>query len=106
MRTALALVASIALASCASSGIVPIGQGIFMVSKGLAAPGVPGANVLASIYAEANAHCATSGKELETVSATSLDPIPFVRAGSAKLEFRCVTPLPSPQEPKTVTPQG
>lgn len=39
--------------------------------------------------AGANAHCDKAGQALETVNATSVDPVPFVRAGSAKLEFRC-----------------
>jgi hypothetical protein len=44
---------------------------------------------MADLYAEANAHCDKAGQALETVNATSVDPVPFVRAGSAKLEFRC-----------------
>ena len=64
-------------------------KGTFMIAKDLAAPGVTGARVLADLYVEANAHCAATGQTVETIKADTVDPVPFVRAGSAKLVFRC-----------------
>lgn len=89
MKAFAAALCAALVTACASSGIVNTGQGVYMVSKGPAGPGVPGSVVLADLYAEANAHCDKAGQALQTVSATSVDPVPFVRAGSAKLEFRC-----------------
>lgn len=65
-------------------------KGTFLITKDLAAPGVTGTRVLADLYVEANAHCAATNQTVQTIDKTTVDPIPFVRAGSAKLEFRCV----------------
>lgn len=80
------------LVGCASSGVIPIDRGAFLITKDLAAPGVTGTRVLADLYVEANAHCAKTSQVVETIDKSSVDPIPFVRAGSAKLEFRCISP--------------
>ena len=80
----------VALAGCASSGVIPMDGDLLLLTKGMSGPGVSGDEVLADLYKEANAHCATSGKAIQTVSSETLDPIPFVRTGRAKLLFRCV----------------
>ena len=77
--------------ACSSTGVIPMDRDTFMIAKDRAAPGASGARVLAEIYVEANAHCATTSRGVETIHSESVDPIPFVRAGSAKLEFRCVS---------------
>ena len=78
------------LAGCASTGVVPVGDGVYMISKQSAAGvfGTP-AGVEADIYRTANAYCAKRHEALETVNVQALYAVPFVREGSATLHFRC-----------------
>lgn len=86
-----ALLLVISLAACSSTGVVPLDAGTYMVAKKSAA-GVFGTpdGVRADIYTEANEFCARTGKTVETVSIEVKAAIPFVRTGSAMLQFRCV----------------
>lgn len=90
MRLAGAAVA-LALGGCASTGVVPADKGTYLISKQSAA-GVFGTadGVRADIYVEANEFCAKSGRAVETVTVEVNNAIPFVRQGSATLQFRCV----------------
>ena len=82
-----------ALAGCASTGVVPADRGTYMISKQSAAGifGTPD-GVRADIYAEANEFCARTSKAVETVTIEVKGAIPFVRTGSAMLQFKCVSP--------------
>jgi len=82
-----------ALTACGSTGVVPIGQEIFMISKTSAACGFRSADgTTAKLYREAGAYCAARKKELLTVSVRGRDGVPFARCASAELEFRCLVP--------------
>ena len=83
---------TVVLSGCASTGVVPADRGTFMISKQSAA-GIFGTTggVRADIYAEANTFCARDGKSVETVNIEIKDAIPFVRTGSAMLQFKCVS---------------
>jgi hypothetical protein len=82
------------LAGCASTGIVPHDRDTYYVSKkGGGAWGSPEASK-ADIYAEANQFCAARTQHVETVKVETLNAIPFVRPGSASLNFRCVPRTP------------
>lgn len=89
-RLAAALVAS-ALGACASSGVIPMGQDAYLLTK-KSAGGlfVPGTQVKADLYIEANDYCSRQGKVVETVSSTSQNAMPFVRMPNAELQFKCV----------------
>jgi len=89
MKTA-AVVLTVALAGCASTGVVPTDRGAYMISKQSAA-GVFGTpeGVKADIYREANEFCARTGQTVETINAETKGAVPFVRTGSASLQFRC-----------------
>lgn len=92
MRAALVLsFLAFALSGCASTGVVPADHGTYMVAKQSAAGvfGTPDA-VRADIYTEANEFCTKSGKGVETVKLEIKGAIPFVRTGSAMLQFKCV----------------
>jgi len=81
----------VALSACASTGIIPTGDGVYMVSKESPGCGFASADdALAQVYKEANAYCSGQGKKLETVSVDNLHGIPFVRCAEADLHFRCV----------------
>lgn len=91
MKRGLAALPLLALAGCASTGVVPTDGGTYMISKQSAAGvfGTP-AGVTADIYVEANEFCAKRGQKVETVKVEPKDAIPFVRQGSSTLTFRCV----------------
>ena len=80
-----------AIAGCASTGVVPADRGTYMISKQSAA-GVFGTpdGVKADIYKEANEFCARTDQAIETVTIEVKGAIPFVRTGSALLQFKCV----------------
>ena len=82
---------SVALTGCASTGVVPADRGTYMISKQSAAGmfGTP-EGVRADIYTEANEFCARKGNAVETVNVEVNGAIPFVRQGSAMLQFKCV----------------
>lgn len=84
------------LAACASTGVMPVGDGVFMISKQSAAGifGTP-AGVEADIYREANAYCAARHQVIETVDVQTQNAVPFYHEGSATLRFRCVQPPPA-----------
>ena len=85
------LCVSVVLAGCASTGVVQADRGTYMISKQSAAGvfGTPG-GVRADIYAEANDFCARNGNAVETVNIEVKAAVPFVRTGSAMLQFKCV----------------
>jgi len=87
------LVALSVLGGCASTGVVPTGQDVFMLAKTGGAPGMSGAEVTADLYREANAFFTQKHRQMETIKVTEHDWRAFVRMASSKLEFRCVASL-------------
>ncbi|MDO8775015.1 MAG: hypothetical protein Q7K57_41180 [Burkholderiaceae bacterium] len=89
--TIISILAAALLAGCASTGVVPADRGTYLISKQSAA-GVFGTpdGVRADIYVEANEYCGRTGKAVETVNIEIKGAIPFVRTGSALLQFKCV----------------
>jgi len=78
---------------CASTGVVPIGQGVYMLTKKSAACGFASAEgTMSDLYKEANKFCATKHMQVDSVEAIPRDGVPFVRCASAELHFKCVTP--------------
>ena len=80
----------ILLCSCASTGVVPLGQDTFMIGK---KDGTPGLGVSlsnqADVYKEANAFCSTKNMQVETLNLI-VTPAAPARLGSAELHFKCV----------------
>lgn len=75
------------LAGCASTGVVPTGDGTYMLAKRSSTDS--GGEIMADLYREAGAHCAAEGKKMAQTSGKSKDTMPF-RPGNAELHFRCV----------------
>lgn len=77
---------------CASnSGVVPMGQDSYFVSR-QAATGFGGAGTLkAEVLREAGQHCTTLNKSIQVVSLTEAKP-PFIAGNfpKADLQFRCI----------------
>jgi hypothetical protein len=85
-----ALSAVALLAACASSGVVPVGQDTFMVTKQSTTGFHSGASVKAELFPEAAAYCGKVGKELQPVAERLVDGVPGRSFASAELTFRCL----------------
>ncbi|SAK93949.1 hypothetical protein AWB80_06895 [Caballeronia pedi] len=86
------IAAATALQGCASnSGVVPIGQDTFMVTR-QAATGFSGSGTLkAEAFQEANQYCASQGRKLQVMSTQEAAP-PFVFGNfpKAEVQFMCL----------------
>lgn len=89
MRLLLILSLPIALAACTSpTGVVPIGDGIFMSSKLGGMGTYSGGSVKAELFKEAAVFCGKNGKQVSPVNSTSMDAVALNYA-SAEVQFRC-----------------
>ena len=78
------------LTACASTGIVPMDKGTYIVSKRSAQAGFgPPVGAKADVYQEANEFCKKQNKEVETVD-FQMSNSGFAKPGSVSLQFRCV----------------
>ena len=78
------------LVGCASSGVIPVGDGVYMVSKHSATTFASGDSQKVAVYREATAYCTREGKTLATVDTAAQHGVIAYRAASAELHFRCV----------------
>jgi hypothetical protein len=89
MKT-IALFASLALAACATpnTGVVPIGNDVYMHSRFGSVTTFSGGQVKAELFQEAAAFCAKQGKSLTPINSTSKDS-GYGTYASAEVQFRC-----------------
>ncbi|RYY02755.1 MAG: hypothetical protein EOO53_10960 [Gammaproteobacteria bacterium] len=91
MKSIIVLSVTLLLTACSSTGVVPIGNSTYILSKKSAGCGFSSAEGTKSdLYVEANAYCEKQNKEIEAVIVNARDGVPFVRCASAELQFRCV----------------
>ena len=83
-----ACICTLALAGCSTTGVVPIGDGIYMSSKLGSMTTFNGGQVKAELFQEASEFCAKSGKRSVPVNSTSKDSGLGTYA-SAEVQFRC-----------------
>lgn len=77
------------LFACASTGVVPMDNGTYMIAKRSAQAGFgPPVGAKAAVYREANAFCRKQGKTVEIILLDVTDS-GFARPGSVTLQFRC-----------------
>lgn len=79
------------LGGCASTGIIPMGKDMYLVSK--KSPGgvaVPPSEIKAEILIEANEYCKTLGANIDIINVKEIEARPFVRMSSAELQFMCL----------------
>lgn len=88
-----AMIASLALAGCASTGVIPTGQNTYTISKKDGSPGV-GVSLgdKVTVYKEAGAFCKSKGLEVKTITFDQTPTYPF-HLGVTELEFSCVPPV-------------
>jgi hypothetical protein len=83
------LLACLAMAACASTGVVQTDAGVYMIAKKSPQVGFgPPIGVRAEVYKEANEFCAKQGGEVETVN-LELANAGFAKSAAATLQFRC-----------------
>lgn len=90
MTKGLTAIAALLLAGCASTtGIVAIGDGIYMTAKD-DYWGTSGSKVKVELYAQAAEFCAKQGKRSVPVADTGHDPqLLGANYASAEVKFRC-----------------
>lgn len=79
------------VAGCASTGVVPMDKGTYLISKKSPQVGFgPPVAIKGEVYSEANQFCATKdGKAVETLKYEETNA-GFARSAAVALEFRCV----------------
>jgi len=89
MRFTISMAACISLAACSTpTGVVPIGDGIYMASD-MDGMSWSGGSVKAGLYKQAGEFCTKQGKEVVPVSDKSNDASAFGNYASAEIKFRC-----------------
>jgi len=88
-KTGITLIAF--LTGCASSGVVPMGQDTFMISKQSSTGFHSAGSVKADIFQEGSAYCASQGKEFQPVNDHGVDGVPGRSFASAEVQFRCLS---------------
>jgi len=77
------------MVGCASTGVVPMDAGAFMIAKRSAQAGFgPPDGVKADVYKEANIFCSKENKNVETID-LQVTNSGFARPGNVSLTFRC-----------------
>jgi hypothetical protein len=84
------LLVVVILSGCASdTGIVPIGDGIYMSSKQVYSFNWHGGKVKAELYQKASQFCAEKNKRSVPVSDSARDAAMYSNYASAEIKFRC-----------------
>ena len=83
--------AVVLLTGCASSGVVPMGQDTFMISKQSSTGFHSAGSVKADIYKEGSAYCASQGKEFQPVNDHGVDGVPGRSFANVEVQFRCLS---------------
>jgi hypothetical protein len=84
------IVSAVALTAC-STGVVQVDKDTYMVSEKAAGCGFATAGGQeADAYKKANEYCSSRGQQVEIVSTTAKEGVPFARCASANVKFRCV----------------
>jgi hypothetical protein len=83
-----ALLSTMMIGCAHDAGVIPIGNGTFMISKSEWGIQHTGATVKADVLKEASAFCMKQ-KDLEVVNTSQQDMVPFKSEAQAEVEFRC-----------------
>jgi hypothetical protein len=87
----LAVLALSFLSACASTGVVPMDKGTYMISKKSPQAGFgPPVGIKGEVYTEANEFCAREGKAVETTKYEETNS-GFARSAAVALEFKCIS---------------
>ncbi len=82
---------AIVLTGCVSSGVVPMGQDTFMISKQSSTGFHSAGSVKADIYREGSEYCSNQGKIFQPINDHGVDGVPGRSFASAEVQFRCLS---------------
>lgn len=107
MKIALLVVGLLSLAGCASSsGVVPMGQDTYMISRSAGYGHSATGPVKIAALQEANEYCAKNGKEFQIVH-TQETPMSFGHFPEAEIQFMCLNQGdPELTRPKMISDQA
>ena len=89
--TCLAILGTVILSACSSTGVVPMDRGTFMISKKSPQVGFgPPVGIKGEVYTEANEFCAREGKAVETTKYEETNA-GLARSAAVALEFKCIS---------------
>jgi hypothetical protein len=90
IRVFVGIAAVMLLSSCASTGVIPLGQNSYYLGKKDGSPGI-GVSLKnkAMVYKEATEFCSAKGLEMKVLKETVTPAVP-ARLGSTEIEFSCV----------------
>ncbi len=76
---------------CASSGVIPMDNGVYYISKSNARVGMgpPSPDTISAVYKEANDFCKTKNKQVKRINNIYTDS-GFGKTANFALEFSCV----------------
>lgn len=78
------------LAGCASSGVVPLGQDSYMVSRRGSGAWTSSSELKAMVFQEANDYCAKQGKKTQVIDSHQEGP-GLGHLPEADVQFKCVS---------------
>ena len=91
MKMTVIILSALLITGCASSsGVVPVGDGTYMISASEKGFDTTGSRVKADALKEANEYCLSKGKSIETVKSTQKDMVPFRSDAQAEVQFKCI----------------
>ena len=92
MKTIIISLATLLLASCSSTGVIPMSQDSYFIGK---KDGYPGLGISlsnkAEVYQEANTFCNKKNLEVMTLRENTTPARPG-QLGSTELHFKCISP--------------
>lgn len=78
------------ITGCANtSGVVPLGNETYLISRSQKGFDVTGSAVKADAIKEANEYCESMQKEIGSIKTTQKDMVPFKSDAQAEIEFKC-----------------
>lgn len=79
------------VSACANtSGVVPLGDDSFLISRSEKGFDVTGSAVKADAIKEANKYCESKNEVIKIIKVTQKDMVPFKSDAQAEIEFKCI----------------
>lgn len=86
-----AVVAMLLTACASTSGVVPMGNNSYMISRSEKGFDTTGSRVKAEALKEANEFCLSRNMKIEIVKSTQKDMVPFKSDAQSEVEFKCTS---------------
>ena len=90
MRIILVFAIILVFGCSTTSGVVPIGDDTYIISRSEKGFNTTGSRVKAEAYKEAYQYCTEKEKKLMITKTTQKDMVPFTSDAQAEIEFKCL----------------